>query len=288
MASPPALLTLPPELRNRITELAVYHSETHGIISPRPFALRKHRYVSLIKGVRAASASSLISSLPFDAKDSDPEVSLYYNDNDDGHRCFVQSCLHQPSLTRVCRQLRAEVLPVFYGIHHFHIELDQFRNSTNNSRRAFNNSIDGWLRSIGDTNLRYIRRFTMAAPVDVFSRKEFETVQLSYIRREMGDGGNVTITKVGLGLAPLPAESESAHWQYESGLSRELFVVAMRESGLCVRALECMIASFGGDLQDYSALQVGDKGEEEASELTKLRKLRVGKAIRSCSRNTVL
>nr|OQO31671.1 hypothetical protein B0A51_01161 [Rachicladosporium sp. CCFEE 5018] len=186
----------------------------------------------------------------------------------------VQTCLRQPALTRVCRQLREELLPVFYSIHHFHIELDQLRNSSNKPRRTFNNSIDGWIRGIGDTNLRYMRRFTMAAPRGRIPHCQFETLQLSYARCDGRVIGEVAITRVDFGLAPMPAEPEKTYWKYDNGLSRWPFLVALMDSGLHVRALECMIASLGGVLQDYSALEVQTQSEEDVSDYTELFKLR--------------
>ncbi|OQO04860.1 hypothetical protein B0A48_07877 [Cryoendolithus antarcticus] len=114
----------------------------------------------------------------------------------------------------------------------------------------------------------------MAAPRGSIPHCQFETLQLSYVRRDETVNGEVAITRVGFGLAPMPAEPEKTYWKSGTGLSRWPFLVALRNSGLHVRALECMIAFFGGVLQDYSALEVQTQSEEDVSDYTELLKLR--------------
>ncbi|OQO12036.1 hypothetical protein B0A48_02675 [Cryoendolithus antarcticus] len=80
------------------------------------------------------------------------------------------------------------------------------------------------------------------------------------------------LSKVSLGSTPLPAEPAKTRWEYEPAYFREPFTVALRESGL----------------HYYSAPEVRDQGGEEASEFTKMHKVRVGKSNGSCSRNTTV
>ncbi|KAK3674359.1 hypothetical protein LTR78_005828 [Recurvomyces mirabilis] len=141
-----------------------------------------------------------------------------------GHICTYR-CLLQPALTQVNRQLRAESLPVFYGVNDFHHAMfqhtlppnDRKSPSTSDSASNFDSDVwhkqvggmpvvrfTNWWRGIGDTNLRLIRSFSLATSFRDGQSRRSMRVRQSLLRgeeeeEEEGEGTNWTIVEVVMG-----------------------------------------------------------------------------------------
>lgn len=90
----------------------------------------------------------------------------------------VRGDAQQPALTRVCRQLRREALPLFYQLNHsrtFLHPVDYDGISTE--------AVNMWLKTIGPRNTRDIRSFTVH-----YSRGQLELrkVELGEVMAEEG------------------------------------------------------------------------------------------------------
>lgn len=79
-----------------------------------------------------------------------------------GHVCSP-ACLLQPALTQASRQVRANTLPIFYGVNKFVFDTRNFRAEVscfNGASRELDDKVSlipkMWWRAIGDTNLRAI------------------------------------------------------------------------------------------------------------------------------------
>ena len=150
------LLDLPAELRNRVYEFVVYHEENDGFIAPVLFnpkedissmgqffgVLRGQRqelkYICMVgdaeerisrrdpyiyEAIKAHLASGgRVDDKVFRTNIKPLNVFNWNETFDFGHLCSL-NCLMQPEVTKVSRQLREETLPLFYGIHKFHLEL---------------------------------------------------------------------------------------------------------------------------------------------------------------------
>ncbi|KAK6442919.1 hypothetical protein LTR95_000797 [Oleoguttula sp. CCFEE 5521] len=281
---PASFMTLPPELRNDIARLATYHFEANGIIYPRPYG-GLDEFMILMKGGHRVSCSDAINahmgstSPSYHPMAEDTRQAIIANDNADQHRCTPR-CVAQPALTRVCRQLREEILPMFYGMHQFHFELHQFKET-----RIFDTSDNSaWLRRKG----KIIEADAWIYPKTL--KADSMTQQMTWTQRA-GSSGSGEI-KIQMTDRKLRLNCSSAHKQYATRsvspyfhglgvnmwLTRAPFVAALQEHGLHVSALECMIASFetaeGCYLSDYDALEVGSEyaeaASEDAAEYTKL------------------
>lgn len=102
---------------------------------------------------------------------------------------------HQPPLTRLCRQIRNESLPVYYGNNVFIVDYDDIH-----YRRGVQCKIEtGWLRAIGPHNRRSLQKVNIYCHSDAESRAE------EYVERRM-DGCRVRVTHE-------DADSESS-WRY--------------------------------------------------------------------------
>ncbi|KAK6442930.1 hypothetical protein LTR95_000808 [Oleoguttula sp. CCFEE 5521] len=271
------LLTLPPELRIMIIELAVYHDKTNGIISPRPGAWRRN-HITLLNGRRFSKHQVAHAHVQMHDPTMPTELhmrveecqDILAHENIDRHRCD-ERCLTQPALTRVCRQLRMEALPLFYGLYHFHFELQPFR-TIDIYGVNLTTGLGDWLRAIGDTNLQLMKRFSMAAPSTTSSDLSKPVLQLLYTKHSgRRRGGKAVIHQSDQDYNETrPFRRGSMYNVYQ--MSRQLaidlnrspylwrapFVDALQH-GLNVRALDCLIASFetsqGCWLRWYSALE---------------------------------
>ncbi|KAF2773401.1 hypothetical protein EJ03DRAFT_131248 [Teratosphaeria nubilosa] len=77
-----------------------------------------------------------------------------------------QIAVGQPSITQVCRLLRAEALPLFYALNVFRVQ-DEDDGTEASSR------LQCWLRGIGLKNRGYLRKVEVFAPYDITDSKEF-------------------------------------------------------------------------------------------------------------------
>ncbi|KAK3674441.1 hypothetical protein LTR78_005527 [Recurvomyces mirabilis] len=83
---PLTLLTLPPELRNRIWKICVVDQPDKKRQHGHGIQITKARNVHLVTGVTPSA---------------------------------LERCVKQPAISRVCRQSRVETLPIFYGLNTF-------------------------------------------------------------------------------------------------------------------------------------------------------------------------
>ena len=67
---------------------------------------------------------------------------------------YNRSVAQQPDLTRVCRQVRDDTLPMFYGSNHFVLDGD-----------CYGTSYRKWLRVIGPRNVALLRTVTLSLGV---------------------------------------------------------------------------------------------------------------------------
>ena len=66
---------------------------------------------------------------------------------------------HQPNITKVCRQLRSEALPLYYQLNEFAVSLEE---PTDELDGDFGEAYFArWLKSIGPRNFMYIRKLTV-------------------------------------------------------------------------------------------------------------------------------
>ncbi|KAK0363928.1 hypothetical protein LTR91_014067 [Friedmanniomyces endolithicus] len=134
----PTLLTLPPELRNRIWELCIGDT------------------TSIRKGLQSEDSVIL-------AK---------------GHRLLdVQRTVQQPPLTRVCRQMRSEALPMFYSGRTF--LWHRFGRASGVSPYARGDgpgdacAVVRWVKAIGDRNRGWLSRVLLQyEAVDLMKKRD--------------------------------------------------------------------------------------------------------------------
>ena len=156
MAEPstPKLLRLPPELRNRIWEMVVFHEPTGGVICPLQDA---HGTVRAGHGVACSpylyhNSMTFTSDARFKISRSQLELPSWFRPNSAqfrggpaadlkmeeleerwksspivtaNHFCSLD-CLLQPAITLVNRQMRRESLAMFYHVNVFHLEMSNF------------------------------------------------------------------------------------------------------------------------------------------------------------------
>jgi hypothetical protein len=89
-------------------------------------------------------------------------------------------CLVQPPITFVNVQTRLETLPIFYAINKFHFETSNF------GGLGSNDSFVEWWRVTGDTNLRFIRSFS------IFVGTFLSGIMMRHRQPQVGD--NITST----------------------------------------------------------------------------------------------
>lgn len=184
----PTLLGLPAELRNEIWKLVVFHEVTDGVISPlqdedegyswgndTSQGLRRRPVVSLIyacgERFRLLDHEPLSHHAqgrpanPAEKAAQDAEIDRYYAvwektaNNISGHYCKL-SCLLQPRITHVNRQVRAESLSMFYHINKIHIELGNFVLPRKGPGKNVKIPADWW-RAIGNHNLKFVANFNI-------------------------------------------------------------------------------------------------------------------------------
>ena len=196
--SPLTLLGLPAELRNRIWEMTVHHEASDGVICPLQDAHGQleagsgtrgdvYKYIDStisLSGVRFKISrfkpeypwQSLVKEMQYSnspvVQTVDEMRELWNQSAMAKHKHFcILDCLLQPAITRTCVQIRAESLAMFYTVNTFHFEMDNFalvsraiRPHVRVGESLWNvrSPIDWW-RAIGDTNLRQICRFSIAA-----------------------------------------------------------------------------------------------------------------------------
>ena len=76
------------------------------------------------------------------------------------HVCGLR-CLCQPTLTRVCSQIRSESLLLFYAVNRFHFELLRGSVDVLGGNKVALPLASRWWRSVGDSNLRQIANFSI-------------------------------------------------------------------------------------------------------------------------------
>jgi hypothetical protein len=174
----PTLLDMPTELRNRILELAVFHEEAGGIISPGPDDV-SIPFVTSISGQRFVAFDYIHPCIPDDSK----LPTWAGGPGSQGHhlmKTWLQSpnwrsnhlckldCLVQPSITRVNKQLLSETLPIFYGVNHIYIELANFELTRGNMESEpaqgqieIGRAPCDWWRAISDKHLGLVHELTI-------------------------------------------------------------------------------------------------------------------------------
>ena len=157
VTTPFRLLDLPGELRNQIYEFVLFHSENNGCIAPVLIHSQEHlarqgdRCCVIVNGKRKRTQRIAIvramqellddevpelSTLSAETRSSDgigedriveivdPKNGLAPYVHEVYHHLCSLDCLMQPTITMVNRQIRSETLPLFYGMHDFHLEPD--------------------------------------------------------------------------------------------------------------------------------------------------------------------
>ncbi|OQN95559.1 hypothetical protein B0A48_18494 [Cryoendolithus antarcticus] len=148
---PVTFLNLPAELRNRIYDLS-------GCLQVKCDQKKKFGFVSTIHADLASlhklgcpndSGLSLIP-VPLGMSYYSLVLSLPGTKSTRTIHSYNRSVAQQPDLTRVCRQVRAETLLVFYGTNHFVLNGD-----------SHGASYRKWLRIIGPTSTALLRTVTL-------------------------------------------------------------------------------------------------------------------------------
>lgn len=195
------VLGLPRELRDHIYELALFHHESDGIIAPLrdgpKRCLLQPRYEhTAIGGNKRPSSMTLIANqrmeicsikgvllLPEPSKvkeidDQNRRLSDIYcaSANVESRHSCTLDCLLQPALTYINRQVREEVLPLFYSVNKFHFELCNFTLAVHGRWCFRPRSPVDWWRAIGDSNLRNIRQLNVFGPSDT----PFDGIMMKY------------------------------------------------------------------------------------------------------------
>lgn len=146
---------------------------------------------------------AFIRSLPSQTTGDGPEY------NGPVHVCGPE-CLLQPALSQVCRQLRAETLPIFYGINSFHFDTTSYYDPHKKHILVSDGGLGpaavhpgnprAWWRTIGDSNLRLVRY------IRVVDRAESEVgtpdVEVVVDRRGVGGEKAQVREKVGKRTSP--------------------------------------------------------------------------------------
>ena len=201
------------------------------------------------------------------------------------HFCTLD-CLQQPALTQVNQQIRGETLQIFYAINRFHVEMGNFHLNDHYTYRAEFRSPADWWRAIGDINLRLIHDFTLMAHRKHDRMKGVEVRVLrkpqAQLRNQSRIPATITNTESALkqalgyrnsrpptGTRPVKgcipyAPRDPNVLRKRSPRAKDVedavapYVKTMRESGLHVRVLECMLADLEPwavrYLRDYEAL----------------------------------
>ena len=190
---------LPSEIRNDIYLLVVYHHETGGIISPLgskyhpreiSIGLLDHQRYPIKQRNRYYAVNS---NTPAEKLELEK---FKMTTNFESHHFCTDKCLRPRSgISRTCRQLREEVLAVFYGSHTFHFEMSNFEITDPDGLPVRSWSPLRWWRAIGDTNLRRITSLSLSCQPTSKELKEV-TVMLTY--RWVGRNIEVSIERTEL------------------------------------------------------------------------------------------
>jgi hypothetical protein len=198
IASRVAFFDLPSEIRNEIYFLVVYHHETDGIISPLggkhhpreiSIGLLDHRRYPIKQRQRyyAVNATTPAEKLELEKF----KVTSNFKSK---HFC-TEKCLRPRSgISRTCRQLREEVLPVFYSIHTFHFEMSNFEITDPDGLPVRSWSPVRWWRAIGDTNLRRIATLNLVCHP---TSKELKEATVMFRSRWVGREIEVSMERTG-------------------------------------------------------------------------------------------
>jgi hypothetical protein len=274
---------LPTEIRNEIYTLVVYHRKTGGIISPLGGKRHPEINIALLDGrrypVRHRRRYYAENSMaPAEREELDRFKGT--TNNKSGHFCS-HKCLRPPQgVSQACRQMREEVLGVFYSVNSFHFEMSNFEVTDISGLSVPSWSPVKWWRAIQDTNLR---RITTLSLVCHPSNKDMKGVHLMFRYRWVGRQAEVSVER----LEPLAYEkariANSEHlnkppnrhpldmtrfesyrhhkWTQSGDFEAviEPFLKTMQESGLHVRALEEMVLALepwnAEYLQDHMSVE---------------------------------
>lgn len=208
------LLSLPPEIRNIIYHLVVYHVSRQGLIAPIPATLTSGtQYDPVPKDTRARSLQILHNHYRLDYTNAylnqhTPHGPRTHNrtwtEYACGHIC-TQACLLQPPLAKVNRQLRTEVLSYVYGANTFRF----IGGGVYNGLEAM---FVKWVQGIGDANIRLVERIEiLRCYADAIQRSGlFSVVDGLTIERAAGrERRVVTCSEAFLTSPPLPI---GEHW----------------------------------------------------------------------------
>ncbi|KAK5126497.1 hypothetical protein LTR08_004762 [Meristemomyces frigidus] len=166
-----------------------------------------------------------------------------------------QIAVGQPALTRTCRQIRSESLPLYYGINHF--LLDKYCYNANygshRTRPCADHSLDFasyvdmyWTHAIGYDNLRHTNRLTIQS--DAYGGRKSDVV--SFIVRLHQDRPSGTLkaiegyieygTTFGLGITG----STELHSKSSKALDKLLAKLMRRktEPGLSAEGIQAIVA----------------------------------------------
>ena len=251
---------LPAELRIHIYELALFHYETGGIISPLRNGPTKSTMV-LVDGRRYNIRPSGVdfeieykkgTSLELTHTQEKHRKEYERSSNAQSKHICSRECLLQPSVTKSNRQFREEALPVFYAINHVHFEMSNFEVTDENGQRVEGWSPTDWWRETGDTNLRFINKFSLVCHPSNPRGQSHLMLEYRHSDSEM------TLTHIHslpvekrVTLNPTPLSwhltafgkyrfrKKTRHDDHDERLSPCLDIV--RESGLHVQVLECML-----------------------------------------------
>ena len=270
--SPLTLLSLPPELRNRIWEMAVYHEATDGVICPLQDVHGQleagtgtrgdvYKYIDstvLLSGVRFKVSKrepqypwqSLVPEMQYsnspEVRTTDAMREIWDKSAVARHRHFCTlNCLLQPAITRTCRQIRAETLAMFYTVNAFHIEMDNFALVSRSTRphvRATEQlwnlrSPIEWWRAVGNVNLRHICRFSIAA--QSFFAYEHNALVIDYnrLKSKAGMAETYGATRRWVFKGPQEIEKQKIEHAEKEDRLRQLLELVL-EQGLCVDTVE--------------------------------------------------
>lgn len=202
------LLLLPGELRNRIYEMALFHEEGGGVISPTQYndseatGCASMGTAMVLKGgnrfVIWNGAPAVLSPAP---RSLDPALEerhtkmlgawMEQSTKQKNHLCTV-NCLLQPSLTKVSVQIREECLPIFYSINKWHLEMNNFKKSKKPAASPIH-----WWRGIGDKNLKLIHSPNLlgSSVFEKLTRKDTGEIGVMIRYRKPASGPDIVKTR---------------------------------------------------------------------------------------------
>jgi hypothetical protein len=296
-SKPTTLFSLPAELRIVIYQYVVFHDQTDGIIAPIISGRKTFLIVSLVDGERFGVSENGRPALDHGATSDDtPEQRQEKVDLADERRRFFNRssnarsnhfctplCLLQPPITLVNKQLRSEVLPVFYEVNRFHFEMGNFPVTQRDGRPSTGESWSPtrWWRAIGDTNLRSIGRISFTCHPSVEfpaslsieiqqspSRLAMATKPVKYLLYERSNH-NHALERLNSSDASISAlrfvqyrsakrercpnaQKEEDVFQEFQRLAEERFEV-LRTSGIHVRGLEALLITMEPCDREYVA-----------------------------------